>query len=76
MVSYLLILIPSLLFVCLLVCLFVFLSVLFSLCLFAVLFLSLSVSLSLCVCVCVEWVGEDMGVRGGGGGESVTANLA
>ena len=57
MVSYLLILIPSLLFVCLLVVLFVFL------------FLSFSLFLSLTL----RWLGEEMGVRGCGGGESVTA---
>ena len=46
---------------CLLVVLFVFL------------FVSLSLSISLSLSLSVGWVGEEMGVRGGGGGESVTA---
>ena len=78
MASYLLIPIPSLLFVCLLVCLFVCLSfcvaLSLSLCLLALFFsLSISLSLSLSLSLSVRWLGEEIGVCGGGGGESVTA---
>ena len=41
--------------------------------LFCLSFFSLSLSLFLSLSLSVGWVGEQMGVRGGGGGESVTA---
>ena len=61
--------------VCLSACVFICLSFCdaLSLCLLAGLFFSLSLSLSLSLCRVCGWVSEYMGVRGGGGGQSVTA---
>ena len=63
--------------VCLSACLFIYLSFFLccSLSLLACSFMSflLSLSLSLSLSLCVGWLGEEMGVRGVGGDESVTA---
>ena len=61
--------------VCLSACLFVCLSfcVALSACVLLYLSFSLFLSLSLSLSLSLGWVGEYMGVRWGGGGESVTA---